>query len=385
MVVGAGPAGSAAARAAAAQGARTLLIDRARFPRYKTCGGGITGWSRRELPDSALATFEDRISRLGLGRDDRDRHWIESDEPFLGMVRRADFDQALADAAVAAGAEFRDGVTVRGIEEDAEGVRLRVRHDSAVGPRAEGPGGGGSDGDDLHAAVVIGADGTGGRTAAYVGVRYGGTDLGLEVELAAPGHDWGGRALFDWGPDAGSYAWLFPKRDTLTVGVIQRTGVPHRTRAYLDRWLDQLGLAHLERVHDSGHLTRWRTSSSPLRRGNVLVAGDAAGLLEPWTREGISFALRSGRMAGAAAASGDLDSYTASVDAELAPQQRAGATMLRVLERFPGAYHRVLGGTPAGRRLFLDLCRGDARIDRMTASPLIAALARRGGRRYDAG
>ncbi|MFW8745603.1 hypothetical protein ACOI9R_36295, partial [Mesorhizobium japonicum] len=179
-------------------------------------------------------------------------------------------------------------------------------------------------------------------------------------------------------------AWLFPKRDTLTVGVIQRTGVPDRTRAYLDRWLGQLGLAHLERVHDSGHLTRWRTSSSPLRRGRVLVAGDAAGLLEPWTREGISFALRSGRMAGSAAASGDLDAYAVSVDAELAPQQRAGATMLRVLERFPGAYHRVLGGTPAGRRLFLDLCRGDARIDRMAASPLVAALARRGGRRYDA-
>lgn len=371
VVVGAGPAGSAAARAAAAQGARTLLLDRARFPRYKTCGGGITGWSRRELPDAVLATFEDRIVRLGLGRDDRDRHWIEADEPFLGMVRRADFDEALADAAVAAGAEFRDGVTVRALDEDRDGVLLRTRVDDA-------------DGGEVHAGVVIGADGTGGRTAGYVGVRYGGADLGLEVELAAPGHEWTGRALFDWGPDAGSYAWLFPKRDTLTVGVIQRTGVPDRTRAYLDRWLGQLGLDHLDRVHDSGHLTRWRTSSSPVRRGRVLVAGDAAGLLEPWTREGISFALRSGRMAGSAAASGDLDGYAAAVDAELAPQQRAGATMLRVLERFPRSYHRVLGGTPAGRRLFLDLCRGDDRIDRMTANRLVAALARRGGRRYDA-
>jgi geranylgeranyl reductase family protein len=370
VVVGAGPAGSAAARAAAAGGARTLLVDRARFPRYKTCGGGITGWSLRELPDAALGTFEDRITRLGLGRDDRDRHWIEADEPFLGMVRRADFDQALAEEAVAAGAEFRDGVAVRGIVEADGVVTLRT------------------DGGELTASVVIGADGTGGRAAGHVGVRYGGTDLGLEVELAAPGHDWAGRALFDWGPDAGSYAWLFPKRDTLTVGVIQRTGVPDRTRAYLDRWLGQLGLAGLERVHDSGHLTRWRTAGSPLRRGRVLVAGDAAGLLEPWTREGISFALRSGRMAGmtaaAALAGGDLDSYAAVVHAELAPQQRAGATMLRVLERFPGAYHRVLGGTAAGRRLFLDLCRGDARIDRMAASPVIRALARRGGRRYDA-
>ncbi len=365
VVVGAGPAGSSAARAAAVSGARTLLVDRARFPRYKTCGGGITGWSLRELPEAARSTFEDSITRLGLGRDDGDRHWIEAEEPFLDMVRRADFDLALAEAAVGAGAEFRDGVTVRGIDEDADGVRLRT------------------DAGELRAGTVIGADGTGGRAAGYVGVRYGGTDLGLEVELAASGHNWRGRALFDWGPDAGSYAWLFPKRDTLTVGVIQRTGVPDRTRAYLDRWLGQLGLAEAERLHDSGHLTRWRTSASPLRRGRVLVAGDAAGLLEPWTREGISFALRSGRMAGSAAATGDLDGYARAVDAELAPQQRAGATMLRVMERLPRAYHWGLARTPAGRRLFLDLCRGDARIDRMTENGLVRALARRGGRRYD--
>jgi geranylgeranyl reductase family protein len=370
VVVGAGPAGSSAARAAAERGLRVLLVDRATFPRYKTCGGGITGWSRRELPSSVLACFDDEIIRLGLGRDARDRRWIQADEPFLGMVRRETFDQALVDAAVAAGAEFRDGIAVRGIAEDAEGVHLRVSGD--------GTGTG-----ELHADLVIGADGTGGRTAGYVGVRYGGTDLGLEVELAAPGHDWGGTALFDWGPDAGSYAWLFPKVDTLTVGVIQRTGVPDRTRAYLDRWLGQLGLTDAQRLHDSGHLTRWRTRGSPLRRGRVLVAGDAAGLLEPWTREGISFALRSGRMAGEAAASGDLDAYAARIDADLAPQQRAGATMLRVMEKLPRAYHWGIARTPVGRRLFLDLCRGDDRVDRMTTNPLVRALARRGGRRYD--
>jgi geranylgeranyl reductase family protein len=372
VVVGAGPAGSAAARFAAQAGARVLLVDRARFPRYKTCGGGITGWSRRELPDGIDATFEDVTTRVGIGHDDRDRHWIDRDEPFLGMVRRAHFDQALVDAAVAAGAEFRDGVTVRALEEDAEGVHLRT------------------DGDELVARTVIGADGTGGRTAGYVGVRYGGTDLGLELELAAPGHDWAGRALFDWGPDPGSYAWLFPKRDTLTVGVIQRTGVPDRTRAYLDRWVGQLGLADAERIHDSGHLTRWRVACSPLRRGRVLVAGDAAGMLDPWTREGISFALRSGRMAGQAAVAfategGDLGAYARAVDAELAPQQRAGATMLRLWERMPRAYHWGLAHTAAGRRLFLDLCRADARVDRMLERPAVRALARRGGRRYDAG
>ena len=370
IVVGAGPAGSSAARVAAAAGARVLLLDRARFPRYKTCGGGITGFSLRAMPDAARAAFEAEITDFGLSRAGRDRVMLHADEPFLGMVQRETFDQLLVDAAVAAGAEFRDGAAVRGLEEGPEGVTVRLESE------------------ELQARVVIGADGSNGRTAGYVGVEFAGSDLGLEVELDAPDHDWGGTALFDWGAGRGAYAWLFPKRASLTIGVIQRTGLPDATRAYLELWLRQLGLAGATRVRESGHLTRWRSRRSPLRRGPVLVAGEAAGLLEPWTREGISFALRSGVMAGAAAASaaragGDavsrdaaLDGYAAAVERELAPQIQAGAAMLTVLERAPALLHRVLAHTALGRRTFLALCRGSDRVGRAVDNPLV----RLGGR-----
>src|SRR5690606_13330011 len=143
-----------------------------------------------------------------------------------------------------------------------------------------------------------------------VGVTYDQVDLGMEVEVPAPaGGDWTGRLLLDWGPLPGTYGWVFPKRDLLTVGVIAARGRGEATRAYLASFLGRLGLSTVERVHDSGHLTRCRAPASPLRHGRVIVAGDAAGLLEPWTREGISFALRSGALAGAAAASGDLARY----------------------------------------------------------------------------
>ncbi len=135
-------------------------------------------------------------------------------------------------------------------------------------------------------------------------------DLGLEVELPVPDavrREWAGRLLIDWGPIPGSYGWVFPKGDRLTVGVIAPRGTGAETKRYLRRFVDHLGLAGYPPVHDSGHLTRCRTDASPLRRGPVLVAGDAAGLLEPLTREGISFALRSGRLAGAAAATAALD------------------------------------------------------------------------------
>ncbi len=371
VVVGAGPAGATAARVAAEAGARVLLIDRARFPRYKTCGGGITGRSLAAMPDSARATFEAHITEFGLSRGGSDRVMLHADEPFLGMVQRERFDQALVDAAVAAGVEFRDSTAMRGLEEVEAGIRLRL------------------DGGELLTRVVVGADGSSGRTSAYVGVEFAASDLGLEVELEAIDHEWTSTALFDWGADRGAYGWLFPKRDALTIGVIQRTGLPDATRAYLELWLRQLGLAGATRLRESGHLTRWRSRRSPLRRGPVLVAGEAAGLLEPWTREGISFALRSGAMAGVAAASaaeaartGDtrardaaLDGYANTVERELAPDVLAGAAMLTVLERFPGALHRFLAHTARGRRLFLALCRGGARVSALVHHPLVKVAA----------
>lgn len=367
IVVGAGPAGSSAARVAAEAGCRVLLLDRARFPRYKTCGGGITGFSLHAMPDAARAAFEAEITDFGLSRRGGDRVMLHGDEPFLGMVQRERFDQLLVDAAVAAGAVFRDGTAVRGVAEDDDAVTVRL------------------EGEELRARVVVGADGSSGRTSGYVGVEFAGTDLGLEVELAASGHEWSTTALFDWGADRGSYAWLFPKRDALTVGVIQRTGLPDATRAYLELWLRQLGLAGATRVRDSGHLTRWRSRRSPLRRGAVLVAGEAAGLLEPWTREGISFALRSGAMAGAAAAEAArtrdaisrneaLDGYVAAVRRELVPQLRAGQVLLRTLEHAPALLHHVLAHTALGRRTFLALCRGSERVAGLVHHPLIRLL-----------
>ncbi|GAA3295916.1 hypothetical protein GCM10020218_077910 [Dactylosporangium vinaceum] len=92
-----------------------------------------------------------------------------------------------------------------------------------------------ADGEEITAAAAIGADGSSGITARQVGVEYGQVDLGLEVELpidAARQEQWRGRLLIDWGPLPGSYAWVFPKGDLLTVGVIAARGEgsgPRRT------------------------------------------------------------------------------------------------------------------------------------------------------------
>ncbi len=165
----------------------------------------------------------------------------------------------------------------------------------------------------------------------------GQVDLGLEGEFPAPDARWERTVLLDWGPVPGSYGWVFPKGDVLTVGVIGSRDQSAALRTYYAELVERLGLSGITPLVQTGHLTRVRTPDSPLRRGAVLVAGDAAGLLEPWTREGISFALRSGRLAGEAAARGRLEAYPLAVDRVLGAgdrrRPRAAARLRRVTRR----------------------------------------------------
>jgi geranylgeranyl reductase family protein len=368
VVVGAGPAGLAAAHAAARAGARTLVLDRTAHPRYKTCGGGLLGTSLRALPPGVEVPARDVIDRATFThRGGRSFTRSGGATPLLAMVQREEFDTALCRAAREAGAEVRERAMVRLLEQDDEAVRVRL-----------------ADGSQVTGRVVVGADGSAGVTGRHVGVLLRQVDLGLEVDVPTPpSHvdSWRGRLLIDWGPLPGSYGWIFPKGDLLTVGVIAARGRGEETRAYLNDLLVRHGLRDLTPVHDSGHLTRCRADGSPLRRGRVLVAGDAAGLLEPWTREGISFALRSGALAGAAAASGDLAGYESTVESNLAPAMRAGARLLRLFESHPGACHAALA-TPPGWRIFARFCRGETDLAQVLRKPTVrAALAALGRRR----
>lgn len=362
VVVGAGPAGLSAAYAAARAGVRTLVLEKVEHPRYKTCGGGLIGTSLAAVAGQIEVPVHDRVDRVTFTNDGR-REFTRRHRPgpVLAMVRRDEFDDRLRQAAVAAGAEIRQRTAVRAIDQDGDGVQLRL-----------------VDGTQVTARVAVGADGSSGVTARYVGVEYGQVDLGLELELPVPRptqERWQGRVLIDWGSIPGSYAWVFPKGDLLTVGVIAARGQGEATRRYLQSFVERLGLAGLEPAHDSGHLTRCRSERSPLRRGQVLVAGDAAGLLEPFTREGISFALRSGALAGAAAASGDLEGYVAAVRERLVPPMRAGRRVLAAFSRHPGLFHAALA-TPPGWRTFARFCLGQTSFDQtLTRLPVRAALA----------
>ncbi len=355
LVIGTGPAGASAALAAASHGARTLLVDRADVPRYKCCGGGLIGLSTRYAGVDLAPLTRDVVTRMTFTKDGRQRFTrVARRRPVFRLVMRADFDAALVSAAVSAGAELRTGVAVRALHDG--GVTL-------------------ASGEEIEATYVVGADGTGGRSGAYVGVRLAQVDVGLEGEFpVTDAAYWRGRVQIDWGPVPGSYGWVFPKGSLLTVGVIGPRSRGDEVRAYYDAFVARLGLGAPTTF--SGHLTRCREPGSPLARGNVLVAGDAAGLLEPWTREGISYALRSGRAAGLAAASGDVASYVSYVESELEPEMAAGRRFLEAFERNRQAFHGFLAAVPGGWRLFSRLVAGETTLERQVRKPYVRAVLR---------
>jgi geranylgeranyl reductase family protein len=383
-VIGGGPAGLAAAHAAAAAGARTVILERAEHPRYKTCGGGLIGASRSAVGDLPALPARDEIrsATFTLRGGNEFTRWEA--EPFLTMVMREEFDAALLERALAAGAEIRQQAMVRAIAEDDGRATVRL-----------------GDGSTVTASVVVGADGSAGITARHVGVTFDQVDLGLELEIAVPGpvqRQWAGRVLLDWGKIPASYGWVFPKGDRLTVGVIAsrrpdgadgiKTGAGKQgdaIRDYLREFVERLGLAGFGTVRDSGHLTRCRRDDSPLRKGPVIVAGDAAGLLEPWTREGISFALRSGALAGEIAAkacaaragsaqsvTAALDEYAAAIDRGLGAEMRASRVLLTAFTRHTGTFHRGLA-TPKGWRAFVKLCRSELPYPALVRKPAARA------------
>lgn len=366
VVVGSGPAGASAAYVAAKAGMNVLLLERSELPRYKTCGGGIIGTSERLLPPGAQAPVKDRVRAVTFSLNGRFARTRWSALPLFTLVNRDEFDFALTRAAVDEGAILLTGVTVSEVEWE---ERLATESDVVRVVTRNGP--------TFRTRSVVGADGSASRIARSVGVSYDQVDLGLEAEIpvdCSVATQWAGRIALDWGPLPGSYGWVFPKGDSLTVGVIAQRSRGADVRAYLDAFIRRLELESFQPIIRSGHLTKCRAVNSPVYRDKVLLAGDAAGLLDPWTREGISFALRSGRLAGEYASrlarTKDLAhrlrsgrAYHDAIMADVATEMRAGRVLLGSFSRWPWAFHAAVTTLKSAWDGFGDFSRGNGSLE----------------------
>jgi geranylgeranyl reductase family protein len=359
VVVGAGPAGSATAIRLARAGARVLLADRARFPRDKPCGGGLTGRAVKELPVDVTPVVEDVVRAFEVRLRYRKRFERRSEEPLVLMTQRRRLDAFLVEQAAAAGAVFRDGVTVEGVTTGPDGVTLRVA------------------GELVHGDFLVGADGVNGRIARDAGLG-GGILYGIALEGNGPlPQGQSGRATIELGVVPGGYGWVFPKEGHANYGVGGWAAEGPRLRAHLQRLCGEHGV-------DAGTLTDVHGRRLPIRRtrsaarGPVLLAGDAAGLVDPLSGDGIYEAFVSARLAAAAILARDTSRYEDELHAELGRFAATSWKAKLVLDRHPRAAFEV-ARIPAVWSVLAGLLTGDVAHPsdvRGLARPPLRLLAR---------
>jgi geranylgeranyl reductase family protein len=319
LVVGGGPAGSTTAHRLADAGVRVLLVDKATFPRDKPCGGGLTMRAVRQCPVDPSPVVEEEVDVVELRFRYDDAVERRSTRPVIRMTQRRRLDAFLLDAARERGVEVREGTTV----------------DIATAP----------------ADVVIGADGANGTTARAFGLGEGivhGVAYEGNVTYSVVSRErYRGRAVIELAEIPGGYGWVFAKGDHVNVGVGAWQSEGPRIREHL---------ARVCRAHDVDpeQLESLRGHRLPLRRPGVRIAaerallvGDAAGLIDPVSGDGMYECFVSSKLAAAAVldllagTSSSLKPYESAVDTALMPLHNASWKLKRALDRWPRASWRI--------------------------------------------
>lgn len=348
-VIGAGPAGSTAARELAHGGARVCLLDKARFPRPKACGGALSPRVLRHLPSGVERLVRARVRRAVFTFRSGRPFEVISTLPMGYMVCREEFDAWLRGAAEDAGACVREGVAVRVVERTEAGFAVRAS------------------GGDVRASWVIGADGANSMVRAQVLPHEGPVKfIAVESEVPYAGDDLEETVLVDVGRYPGGYAWAFPKGDRVNVGAMLDFPRGRELREAVGTFVGAV------RGLRSGVTANWRSAPvaapprepAPCAGTGVLLVGDAARLADPFLGEGIYYAIRSGSLAAEALLAGrnaaDATArYEAAVAEAIWPDLRAASRIAFLFHRAPRWWHRILSRMPASLMQYVAVLTGE--------------------------
>jgi len=282
IIVGAGPAGTTTGYHLAKAGFHVLILEKEKLPRYKSCAGAIAARTLDIVDFDISPALEKAIHKVYFTYRLRHGHLIAAESPLAYMVMRDKFDYLLTEKAVCVGAELVQEAEVTDIHIQSDGVIVTV------------------DGRQFRSKIVVGADGSRSVVARILELssarRLVVTVQGEVFVEASTMAEHGSRIWVDIGSVPLGYAWSFPKADHLSIGVGTLQKRAYGLKSYFWQCLKVMVPHYLSTQVYVHPLAIWG-GKYKLAGNRVVLVGDAAGIADPLTGEGIYYAIRSGIIA----------------------------------------------------------------------------------------
>lgn len=349
-IIGAGPAGSSLAYFLAKAGIKVILLDKAGFPRNKVCAGGLPIKVANILPYDISSIVEKEIYEVTLSYKLKKDYKRVCPKPLLYMVNREKLDFFMIQQAVKSAVDFWEQQTVKTMSLEGNTWTVKMA-DKAV-----------------TASILVGADGATSFAAKSLALKPANCfHIGLQYEV--PLHLFKNAEclergiVIDWGIFEDGYGWIFPKKETASIGVQGLIKNGKQLKIYLDDFLRHCGVSS-ENQNLMGHLIPHRTHKTAITAKRALLIGDAAGLTDYWTGEGIFYAVQS---AGIAARQIirflekeiSLNEYEQAIDKEIMPEFETSYQLSRIFNHISPLAFRVLKKSNYQWDIFCRIMRGD--------------------------
>lgn len=345
IVIGMGPAGSTAAYEAASRGLSVLALDQARFPRYKTCGGGLSPKIQKLIDIRNEPSLEQTITSLRLSFLSR-KETFHFSQPISYMVMRETFDQMLVNRAVKRGAVLNEGIKVLRIKEGKEEIIVH------------------SDQKSFRGKLVIGADGALGITTRFLNPHLKIKNApGMEGEFNTSAEIDSSTIEIEVGHTPNGYGWIFPKREIVSIGAAAFRGNRSIKNSYRN-YLSSIFSEKPQPLQETGHpIPIFSNRRVRLASERILLAGDAGHLVDPFFGEGIYYAMRSGELAGEFSKrfiqeGASPSEYQRGIENEFYPEFRGAMRLAWLVYRFPELFFNLTLKHPGIIPLYADVLSG---------------------------